>query len=108
MGGFMCYKYGTDEGSIRDVIHEYLVRKGHKPCRIWQTTRKPKRDYYPEARGVSDIIGCTKDGRFFAIEVKKPGGVVSPQQSKYLDEIRAKGGVALVATDLETVIAAGL
>jgi very-short-patch-repair endonuclease len=46
--------------------------------------------------GIPDYIGCD-DGRFFAIEVKKPGEQPRKLQIVILDRIRAAGGVAGVA-----------
>ena len=33
-------------------------------------------------------------GRFYAMEVKRPGGVLTPVQAKVIEEIRASGSVA--------------
>jgi len=33
-------------------------------------------------------------GRFYAMEVKRPGGVLTPIQTKVIEEIRASGSVA--------------
>lgn len=43
------------------------------------------------------------DGRFLAIEVKAAKGKVSPHQQLFLDEIRARGGVAFVARAIDEV-----
>lgn len=53
-------------------------------------------------RGVSDILGVL-DGRFVAIEVKKPGGKVSEHQQNYLDRINKEGGIGFVAYSVEDV-----
>lgn len=57
----------------------------------------------------SDLVGCTKDGKFLAVEVKRPGWTYKGTdrevaQLRFLNLIRAKGGVGLFAssvTDLE-------
>ena len=46
-----------------------------------------------QAVGVPDLLVGYK-GRFFAMEVKRPGGVLSPVQAKVIEEIRASGSVA--------------
>lgn len=46
--------------------------------------------------GWPDTCGYLPDGRFFAIEFKKPGGVVSKLQQERIDDIIACGGVAIV------------
>lgn len=54
-------------------------------------------------KGSSDIIGVYK-GKFLAIEVKKPGGVVTDAQEDFLDTIRTNGGIAFVAYSVDDVI----
>ena len=43
--------------------------------------------------GVPDLL-VAYQGRFYAMEVKRPGGVLSPVQAKVIEEIRASGSVA--------------
>lgn len=50
--------------------------------------------------GTPDIIACVK-GTFVAIEVKKPGGVVSELQKAHIKLIQQAGGVAFVTDSLE-------
>lgn len=50
--------------------------------------------------GTPDIIACI-NGRFIAIEVKRPGGVVSQLQRANLKLIEQAGGVAFVAYSVE-------
>jgi hypothetical protein len=45
-------------------------------------------------KGMPDIIGILPDGTMFAIEVKAPGGTVSPEQVAILDTIQVNGGFA--------------
>ena len=54
-------------------------------------------------KGSSDILGILDDGRFLAIEVKAPTGRATPEQSCFLGEIRARGGVAFIARSAEEV-----
>jgi len=55
-------------------------------------------------KGISDILGIIPpDGRFLAIEVKKPGRKPTAHQRAFLAEVRRMGGVALVAHSLEDV-----
>jgi hypothetical protein len=48
-------------------------------------------------RGVPDIIGITKDGRWVVCEVKTIKDVFSPDQIKFLNDIKKTGGEAYVA-----------
>lgn len=53
--------------------------------------------------GIPDVIGCTPKGRFFAIEVKFGSNKASKLQEYNIEQIKAVGGIAFVAYDLETV-----
>lgn len=60
--------------------------------------------------GIPDILMCipyqklsTNPGLFVAIEVKQPGKKPTPVQVQCIEEIRAAGGVAFVATSVEDV-----
>jgi hypothetical protein len=45
--------------------------------------------------GSSDIEGILPGGRFLAVEVKAPGGRLSPEQRQFLAEVQALGGLAV-------------
>jgi Holliday junction resolvase len=53
--------------------------------------------------GIPDIVGCTPQGNFFAIEVKFGSGKPSKLQEWNIQEIKKAGGIAFLAWDLETV-----
>ena len=46
--------------------------------------------------GASDILGVLPDGRFLAVECKRPGNVVTAAQHAFQDSIQEANGVALV------------
>ncbi|MGE4259238.1 MAG: VRR-NUC domain-containing protein [Candidatus Babeliales bacterium] len=52
--------------------------------------------------GGADLIGIV-DGIFLAIEVKIPGEKPSENQENFLQQVRANGGIAIVASDYEDV-----
>jgi hypothetical protein len=54
--------------------------------------------------GIADIIGVLPGGRFLAIEVKRPGGELSPTQKLFLENVNRSGGLAFMASSLEEVI----
>jgi hypothetical protein len=45
-------------------------------------------------KGVVDIIGMLRDGRFLALEVKMPDKQPTPEQLEFLAIVRDAGGVA--------------
>jgi hypothetical protein len=55
------------------------------------------------AKGIADLVGLAAAGWFFAIEVKRPGEAVSPEQAAFLQAVRQAGGRAIVATGWEDV-----
>lgn len=54
-------------------------------------------------RGCSDIIGQLKDGRFLAVEVKRPNRKPTDDQAAFLHKVSSNGGVALVASSIDDV-----
>jgi Holliday junction resolvase len=55
------------------------------------------------ARGAPDVF-AVKGGRFYGIEVKKPGGKVAAHQMEWLQRLRSHGGFAVIAESLEDCI----
>lgn len=99
------------EASIQKAILDYLKLKGHFPIRIntqgvpmWNEGNRLKGFRPSPMKGVADILGVTKKGQFFAIEVKKKGNKPSPEQIHFLKEVESRGGIAMVAYNLDDVI----
>lgn len=98
------------EQDIQRQILDYLRLKKIW-CRKISTIgiRKENGSYIPsQSKGMSDIIGILPGGRFLAIEVKKPKGILSPAQKEFLDSVKAEGGLAIVAYSLDNIIEANL
>ena len=53
--------------------------------------------------GCPDLLGQLKDGRLLGVEVKAPKGKLRPEQTIFLERIRAAGGVAFMARDCRDV-----
>src|SRR3990167_10893916 len=96
------------EQDIVNSILDYLNLKGH---RCWRNNtgafpfeskgvRRYIRAGFP---GSSDIIGIAKDGKFIAVEVKKPGGKLTENQMKFLEMIGNNGGYAILAFSIDDV-----
>lgn len=93
------------EQSIQRQILDFLRWRGvpcykHQNAGIYREGR-----YIPShTRGVSDIIGVIPPlGRYLAIEVKRPGGKPTLEQSQFIDTINQAGGLAFVAHSVEEV-----
>jgi len=98
----MTNTWGTTESDIRDVIFEYLTRVGHWAWRVNQNYRKGQ-PFFRESKGVADILGFSKEGRFLAIEVKKPNAPMTQEQHDFLASVERRGGIAFIATCLDDV-----
>jgi hypothetical protein len=90
------------QSAILALLRAYqIVCYKHQNSGIYSVKRQ---NYIPShTRGVSDIIGCLPGGGFLAIEVKRPGGKLSPEQQQFIDTINQAGGLAFVAHSVEEV-----
>ena len=68
-------------------------------------TEKTRRRFIRFAfKGCSDIIGQLRDGRFLAVECKRPvGGTVTDDQMAFIERVRGANGVAGVVRSVEDV-----
>jgi hypothetical protein len=71
---------------------------------IHQGTNRPIQ-YGVGGKGGSDLIGIVA-GRFFALEVKKPGGRVTTEQKDFIALVRMKGGFACIVRTTDEARAA--
>ena len=56
--------------------------------------------------GHPDIAGMLRDGRALYVEIKAARGALTEQQARFLDQVRAAGGCAIVARSIDDVLAA--
>ena len=105
------------EKDIQRGMIDWLLLKGFK---VWRQnsgamsgTYKGKSRFvrFTSQPGLSDIIGWIPPklcghpiSRFFAVEVKRPGGVVSQDQQTFIDGVNRDGGVGIIAHSLEELI----
>jgi hypothetical protein len=120
----------------RDLINPILLKASKIGCRLFRvntgvgwvgrviskTTGRiilgdPRPLHAGLCAGGSDIIGLrrvtitpdmvgTVIAQFVAIEVKTPGDKQSDEQERFLEMVRASGGFALEARDVDSVLAA--
>ena len=82
----------------KDIVAAILRHLKARPrCFAWKTHGGK----YGTA-GIPDIIACI-DGRFYAFEVKQPGGRLTRLQDVTLNKIKAAGGVAVMVTSVDEV-----
>lgn len=94
----MAVKSGIKELSkahIRASAIKELTWRGHD---VWINNNLAVRGRkFIGRRGVSDIIGKSKDGRWVACEVKTINDRLSDDQTKFLNDIKHSGGLAFLA-----------
>ena len=92
------------EQEIQKQIIDYLKIKG---CLVFKHNNfgKVRGHFYHNTIGVSDIIGLNKNGKFIAVEVKKPGGKPSKEQIEFLEDVKNKNGIAILAESLDDIMA---
>lgn len=54
--------------------------------------------------GSPDIIACSPEGRFVAIECKSSKGTLTPAQKQFLEEIKKRGGITLVVRSIDDLL----
>jgi hypothetical protein len=94
----------------QDIVNACLEVLRYKGVFAWRQNqgRLPVKDRsgarlvsFTSINGVSDIIGVLPDGRFLAVECKRPGNVPTGDQQDFLNAVRRRRGLALVITDAE-------
>jgi hypothetical protein len=100
---YSVYKYFrvggmTPESRVKAEVLKYLKLRQIK---AWSNPSgavriRPGKFMSFGLKGSADILGCLPDGRFLAVEVKAPGGRLSPEQRQFLADIKALGGLAAV------------
>jgi len=95
------------EAEIQKVVLAYLER--HKRVAlVWRSNTGAVQIENRFVRfgkpGVPDILGCLKDGRFLAIEVKRGKNIATKTQAEFLEKVRRAGGVAGVVRCLQDVV----
>jgi len=93
------------ETDVKKQIKDCLYSVGALPVSIWQGLMSRK--------GTSDILVCYQ-GKFVAIEVKRPGWKPPGrnaksykhyyQQKEFIDEVQAAGGIGFFTTSVEEVV----
>lgn len=83
------------ESKLQTKIQSYLKSLGYVVFKTLSSNRN----------GISDIIACSNEGRFVAIEVKAPGKLnnTSALQDHFIDSINNNNGVAFAADSMEIV-----
>jgi len=100
--------FHVPEKDIQKAILEYLQIKGYFCWR--NNTGAQSSQYNGKTRffqygfkGSGDILGLTKEGKFFSIEVKAKGKKPTDSQVEFIQNITKNKGIAFVAYSVEDV-----
>ena len=55
-------------------------------------------------KGLSDLVGYTPDGQFFALEIKTPAGKASKEQLAFIEKCYRDGAIAGFARSVEDAV----
>jgi hypothetical protein len=87
---------------VDQVLSAYHIFHWRNNTGVTRIGRRFIRFGYP---GSSDWLGICPDGRFLAVERKRPrSGQLTAKQRDFLDCISRAGGVAVVVTSVESLI----
>jgi len=101
----------------RDIINaciNYLTLRGYEVLRnntgliVLRNPDGKKRAIRIGFKGSPDIIACSPEGRFVAIECKTVKNKLTPFQEAFLERLRKKNAIVIVARSVEDLINSGL
>ena len=72
------------EQDIQAKIINFLKTQGHYTIKVISASKA----------GISDIVSCSPTGRFWSVEVKKPGEEPSKLQLWNLEQVKQREGIA--------------
>lgn len=99
------------ESELQKSIKDYLQLKKYIVVKFPSVGiyKQKTQTYIPQSRrGISDLLACSPEGRFVAIEVKIKGNKASAEQLQFIDEVNKNGGLAFVAYDIDDVLNMGI
>lgn len=104
-------RHGNTLKSEANILNQILVALSEAGCLVFRQDTGAYKDpvsgrliKYGLCKGSSDVIGVAPDGRFLAVEVKTAKGAVRPEQVRFIEAVRAKGGRAGVARSPEDAL----
>jgi hypothetical protein len=98
----------TPEGRVKAACLRYLEKRGIKAWNNPSGAVRIAQDRWLHfgTKGSADVLGCLPGGRFLAVECKSAHGRLSPEQRQFLTDIKALGGLAVVARSYRDIEAA--
>ncbi|WP_169720680.1 VRR-NUC domain-containing protein [Thermodesulfovibrio yellowstonii] len=102
-------KKNNEESCLVRACIELLVLKGYFPIRnnsgmLVIKEKDRTRAVKMGMKGSADIIACSPEGKFVAIECKTSRGRLSKAQQEFLNKVQSIGGIALVIRNIDDLI----
>lgn len=92
------------------ILHRCMLALSEAGCVVFRAnvglffTRDGRPVQTGLPRGFSDLFGFRPDARAFFVEVKSASGRLRPEQAAFLEAMRARGAVAVVARDADDCV----
>jgi hypothetical protein len=97
--------FRVTESDVMTAVHQALSVHGIFHWRNNTGAHREKNRFIRYGHpGSSDYIGICPDGRFLAVECKRPGGRPSENQTEFINRINGSHGVAIMADSVESLI----
>lgn len=86
-----------------DILRLIMVALSEAGCIVWRNNCGVLKNAagipikFGLCVGSSDLIGITPDGRFLAVEVKTQNGKPTPEQIRFIEAVKRKGGAGGIA-----------
>lgn len=86
-----------------DIMRACMLALSEAGCLIWRQNVGTLKNAagipikFGLCVGSSDLIGLTPTGRFLAVEIKTSKGRATTEQLRFIEAVRARGGVAGIA-----------
>jgi hypothetical protein len=95
----------TPEGRVKAACLRYLEKRGIKAWNNPSGAVRIATDRWLHfgLKGSADILGLLPGGRFLAVECKAQDGRLSPEQRQFLEDIKALGGMAIMAKSWQEI-----
>ena len=95
------------------IVNECLMALSEAGCLAWRNDTGALKANgrlirYGLCKGSSDIIAIAPDGAFVAVECKATKGRPTPEQTRFIEAVRAKGGRAGIARSGSEAVAIAL
>jgi len=102
-------KKQTPHSNLKQAVTQYLELRGFIVCNFFAGGARDRNGkYFPRknTKGISDILACSPDGKFVAVELKCGKDILKPEQEMFLQNVNSKNGIGLVIRNIDEIMEA--